>query len=188
MQNEEKNHNEQAEERVEQGTQADNTAGEARNADERTSRDGSPEELLKKNSELNDKYLRLYSEYDNYRKRTLREKAEIIKTAGEDVFKAILPVIDDFERALKANEQVNDAAAMKEGMQLIYSKLKNAIQQKGLQAFESVGQPFDADLMEAITHVPADERNKSGSVVDEVEKGYKVGDKVIRHAKVIVAQ
>lgn len=139
-------------------------------------------------NELNDRYLRLYSEFDNYRKRTMKEKADIIKTAAEDVFKSILPVIDDFERAIKANETVSDAAAIKEGIQLIYSKLKNTTQQKGLTAFESIGQAFDADTMEAITHIPANNDAQKGTVIDEVEKGYKLGDKVIRFAKVVVAQ
>jgi molecular chaperone GrpE len=138
--------------------------------------------------EMNDKYLRLYSEYDNYRKRTMKEKADIIKTAGEEVFKAILPVMDDFERAIKANETVEDASAIKEGLKLIYNKFKNSIQQKGLTAFESKGEVFNPDTMEAITHIPAEDKDLKGKVVDEVEKGYKLGDKVIRFAKVVVGQ
>lgn len=145
-------------------------------------------ELEQKVNELNDRYLRLYSEFDNYRKRTIKEKSNIIKTAGEDVFKAVLPVIDDFERAIKANENSDDVKAIKEGMQLIYNKLKSNVQQKGLTAFESIGQNFDADVMEAITHIPAADESQKGKVVDEIEKGYKLGDKVIRFAKVIVAQ
>lgn len=138
--------------------------------------------------ELNDKYLRLYSEFDNYRKRTNKERADIIKSAGEDVFKAILPVIDDFERAIKATEKVDDATAIKEGMSLIYNKLKNISQQKGLIALESIGEVFNPDLMEAITNIPATEDSQKGKVIDEVEKGYKLGDKVIRFAKVVIAQ
>jgi molecular chaperone GrpE len=145
-------------------------------------------ELELKVNELNDKYLRLYSEFDNYRKRTIKEKSDIIKTAAEDVLKSLLPVIDDFERAIKANENIDDSAAIKEGIQLIYSKLKNATQQKGLTAFESIGNAFDSDIMEAITHIPAQDDSQKGKVIDEVEKGYKLGDKVIRFSKVIVAQ
>ncbi len=156
-------------------TTAENTAKTDENADV-------------KYNELNDRYLRLYSEFDNYRKRTLKEKADTIKTAAEEVFKSILPVIDDFERAIKANDQVTDATAIKEGLQLIYSKLKNNSQQKGLVAFDSIGQPFDADTMEAITHIPATDPSQKGLVIDEVEKGYRLGDKVIRFAKVVVAQ
>ena len=141
-----------------------------------------------KTAEMNDKYLRLYSEFDNYRKRTIKEKADIIKTAGEDVFKALLPVIDDFDRAVKANEKIDDIQSIKEGLILIHNKLKNTIQQKGLTAFECTGTPFDADVMEAITHIPATDDSQKGMVVDEVEKGYKLGDKVIRFAKVIIAQ
>ena len=145
-------------------------------------------ELQSKLNEVNDKYVRLYSEFDNYRKRTIKEKSDIIKTAGEEVFKAFLPIIDDFERAMKANEKIDDVATIKEGIDLIYNKLKNNIQQKGLVAIESIGKDFDADTMEAITHIPAADESQKGKVIDEVEKGYKLGDKVIRFAKVIVAQ
>lgn len=160
-------------------------------SDENAGNTDSPDktkELEGKVSELNDRYVRLYSEFDNYRKRTIKEKSDIIKTAGEDVFKTMLPVIDDFERAIKANESIDDVKAVKEGMQLIYHKFKVNVQQKGLMAMESIGQPFDADTMEAITHIPAENDEQKGKVVDEVEKGYKLGDKVIRFAKVIVAQ
>lgn len=139
-------------------------------------------------NELNDKYLRLYSEFDNYRKRTIKEKSDLIKSAGEDVFKTIIPVIDDFERAIKANENIEDLAAIKEGMQLIYSKFKNSIQAKGLTAFDTIGNAFDSEIMEAITHVPAADESQKNKVIDEIEKGYKLGDKVIRFAKVVVAQ
>ena len=145
------------------------------------------DELKKQLAELNDKYLRLYSEFDNYRKRTIKEKSELIKTASEDVMKAMLPIIDDFERAIKANEKVEDAAPIKEGINLIYNKLKSNIQQKGLTAFESIGQEFNSDTMEAITHIPATDETQKGKVVDEIEKGYKLGDKVIRYARVVVA-
>jgi molecular chaperone GrpE len=145
-------------------------------------------ELEHKAAELNDKYLRLYSEFDNYRKRTIKEKSDIIKTAGEDVFKVFLPIIDDFERAIKASENTSEVEPIKEGMNLIYNKLKNSIQQKGLIAIESIGKEFDADTMEAITHIPATDESQKGKVIDEVEKGYKLGDKVIRFARVVVAQ
>jgi len=137
-------------------------------------------------NDLNDKYLRLYSEFDNYRKRTVKERLDLLKSANEDVLKAVLPVIDDFERAIKANENVTDVKAIKDGVTLIYTKLKTIAQQKGLTAFESKDQLFDADLMEAITHVPAQNEEGKGKVIDEVEKGYKLGDKVIRFAKVVV--
>ncbi|HWY12392.1 MAG TPA: nucleotide exchange factor GrpE [Bacteroidia bacterium] len=145
------------------------------------------EQLKKQLAELNDKYLRLYSEFDNFRKRTIKEKSELIKTASEDVLKAVLPIIDDLERAIKANEAVTDASPIKEGILLIYNKLKSSVQLKGLTAFDCVGENFDADIMEAITHIPATDDSQKGKIIDEIEKGYKLGDKVIRYAKVVVA-
>ena len=145
-----------------------------------------PIDFEAKIAELNDKYLRLYSEFDNYRKRTIKEKSDIIRSAGEDVFKAIIPTIDDFERAIKANENVTDATPIKEGIALIYNKLKNTCTSKGLEAMDSVGKPFDADIMEAITHIPAPSEDMKGKVIDDIEKGYKLGDKVIRFAKVVI--
>ena len=165
----------------------ENTEETAENAENSGPTDGITE-LEKKAVDLNDKYLRLYSEFDNYRKRTIKEKSDIIKTAGEEVFKAFLPIIDDFERAIKANEKVENLETIKEGIQLIYTKLRNNISQKGLVAFECIGKDFDADTMEAITHIPAADEKQKGKVIDEIEKGYKLGDKVIRFAKVIVAQ
>jgi molecular chaperone GrpE len=147
-----------------------------------------PESTEQKIKELNDKYLRLYSEFDNYRKRTIKEKSDIIKTAGEDVFKSVIPVIDDFERAIKANETTDDIESVKQGVHLIYNKFKNAVHQKGLVSFESIGESFNPDIMEAITYIPAADANQKGKVVDEAEKGYKLGEKVIRFAKVIIAQ
>lgn len=137
-------------------------------------------------AELNDKYLRLYSEFDNYRKRTIKEKADIIRSAGEDVFKAIIPTIDDFERAIKANENVSEVEPIKEGMVLIYNKFKSACTSKGLESMDSINKAFDADLMEAITHIPSPSEDMKGKVIDEIEKGYKLGEKVIRFAKVVV--
>lgn len=145
-----------------------------------------PIDFEAKVAELNDKYLRLYSEFDNYRKRTIKEKSEILRSAGEDVFKVFIPTIDDFERAIKANETVEDVAPIKEGMILIYNKLKSAYTHKGLEAMETIGKPFDADFMESITSIPAPSEDMKGKVIDEVEKGYKLGDKVVRFAKVVV--
>ena len=136
--------------------------------------------------ELNDRYLRLYSEFDNYRKRTIKEKSDIIRSAGEDVFKAIIPTIDDFERAIKANETVTEAQPIKEGMVLIFNKFKHTCTSKGLEAMDSIGKAFDADIMEAITHIPAPTDDLKGKVIDDIEKGYKLGDKVIRFAKVVI--
>ena len=142
-------------------------------------------------TQINDlklKWLRAEADLDNYRKRTLRERSELIKTAGEDILKAIIPVIDDMDRAIKANESANDINAIKEGIHLIANKLKNTMQTKGLMSFESLGNEFNPDIMEAITYIPATDDNQKGKVIDEIEKGYKLGDKVIRFAKVIIAQ
>lgn len=143
-------------------------------------------ELTAKLADQNDKYLRLYSEFDNFRKRTSKERAELIKTAGEDVFKAFLPVIDDFERALKANENATDLNSVNEGVKLIYNKMKNSFHQKGLEVMDCMGKEFDADIMEAITNIPAPSQELKGKVVDELEKGYMLNGKVIRFAKVVV--
>lgn len=143
-------------------------------------------ELEAKVAELNEKYLRLYSEYDNFRKRTAKEKIELMQTAGEDVFKAILPVIDDFERAIKSNTETTDIKAVNDGVNLIYNKFKNSLSAKGLQEMKSVGEPFNADIYEAITNVPAPSEDMKGKVIDELEKGYTLNGKIIRFAKVVI--
>ncbi len=154
--------------------------------DETTEMTSEPLNYEAKIAELNDKYLRLYSEFDNYRKRTIKEKSDIIRSAGEDVFKAIMPSIDDFERAIKANETVTEVEPIKEGISLIYHKLKLACTAKGLEPMDTIGKPFNADYMESITSIPSPSEDMKGKVIDEVEKGYKLGDKVIRFAKVVV--
>ena len=141
------------------------------------------QELGEKLAETNDKYVRLYSEYENYRKRTNTEKAELIINGGKDTIKAILPVVDDMERALQA---MTDESA-KEGVQLIYNKLMNILGQKGLKAIEAKGEKFDENLHEAVTQFPAADESMKGKVVDVVEKGYYLNDKVLRYAKVVVA-
>lgn len=139
-----------------------------------------------KYNEANDKYLRLYSEFDNYRRRSARERIDLVATAGADTLKHILPVIDDFDRALKNMETATDVLAVREGVELIYSKLKNTLQSKGLEEMKAVGEPFDADIHEAITQVPVTNEDMKGKVVEELEKGYYLHGKVIRYAKVIV--
>lgn len=147
----------------------------------------SAEDLLKEELSLaNDKYLRLYAEFDNFRRRTIKEREDARKMEGKDLITSLLPVLDDFERALKATENATDVAPVREGVILIQNKLKNTLTQKGLQPMESVGQPFDADLHEAITNIPAPTDDLKGKVIDEMEKGYYLNDKVIRFAKVIV--
>lgn len=140
----------------------------------------------KKIADLNDKYLRLYSEFDNYRKRTAREKIEFMKSAGEDVFKAFLPIIDDFERANKANETATDLKAVTDGVNLIYNKMKSSLTSKGLEVIDCVNKTFDSEIMEAITSIPAPSEELKGKVIDCVENGYMLNGKVIRFAKVVI--
>lgn len=142
------------------------------------------QELGEKLAETNDKYVRLYSEYENYRKRTSTEKAELIINGSKDTIKAILPVVDDMERALQA---MGEGESAKEGVQLIYNKLINILGQKGLKAMEAKGEKFDENLHEAVTQFPASDESQKGTVVDVVEKGYFLNDKVLRYAKVVVA-
>ena len=147
----------------------------------------SAEDVLKEELALaNDKYLRLFAEFDNFRRRTRLEREEARKTEGKDVITALLPVLDDFERALKATENATEVAPVREGVMLIQNKLKNTLTQKGLVPMESIGNAFDADIHEAITNIPAPTDDLKGKVIDEMEKGYYLNDKVIRFAKVIV--
>ena len=142
------------------------------------------QELGEKLAETNDKYVRLYSEYENYRKRTTAEKAELIINGSKETIKAILPVVDDMERALQA---MSDGESAKEGVQLIYNKLMNILGQKGLKPMDAKGEKFDENLHEAVTQFPASDGSQKGTIVDVVEKGYYLNDKVLRYAKVVVA-
>jgi molecular chaperone GrpE len=135
---------------------------------------------------MNDKYLRLYSEFDNYRKRTNKEKLELIATASAAVLKELLSVLDDFDRAIANNEQVDDASALKEGFNLIHTKLKSTLEAKGLKQMVAKGEAFDPELHEAIANIPAPSDELKGKVVDDVERGYYLNEKVIRYAKVVV--
>lgn len=147
----------------------------------------SAEEKLKEElAQANDKYLRLYAEFDNFRRRTREERTDLLKTAGKEMVVAMLPVLDDFERAAKAMENSNDVNAVKEGVALVQQKIKSILGQKGLKEMEAVGQPFDADIHEAITSIPAPTDDLKGKVIDQMEKGYYLNDKVVRFAKVIV--
>lgn len=137
-------------------------------------------------SQANDKFLRLYAEFDNFRRRTAKEREDARKTEGKDVIVALLPVLDDFERAIRSMDNATDIVAVKEGVVLIQNKMKNILTQKGLKEMQSIGSPFDADLHEAITNIPAPTDDMKGKVIDEMEKGYELNEKVIRFAKVIV--
>ncbi len=137
---------------------------------------------------VEDKYLRLYAEFDNYKRRTSAERMELYKTANQEVLLALLPVLDDFERGLKAMQTATEVGPVKEGVELVSNKLKSILISKGLKAMESIGQPFDSDFHEAITKIPAPTEDLKDKVVDEVEKGFFLGDKVIRFAKVVVGE
>lgn len=143
-------------------------------------------------AEIHDKYLRLYSEFDNYRRRTQKEKLDIIKNASENIILGILPVLDDMERALKyeksCEEPAEGSTQDKEGFSLIYQKLKNFLKQQGLEEIVAVGEPFNVDLHEAVTAMPAPSEEEKGKILDEIQKGYKLNDKVIRFSKVVIFQ
>ena len=143
------------------------------------------EEEKVKYAELNDKYLRLFSEFDNFRKRTAKEKLDLTVTASENVIKDILPVLDDFERALQ-NMEKNGNEADLQGVTLIYNKLKDTLKKKGLEEIEAMGAEFNTDEHEALTMIPAPEEDKKGKVLDVIQKGYKLNGKVIRFARVVV--
>ncbi len=137
-------------------------------------------------SEWQNKYLRLYAEFDNFKRRTSKERLELLQIAGKDVIVDLLPVLDDFERAQKSIEKATDIEAVKEGVKLVHHKLKNVLNNKGLKEMTSIGAEFDADVHEGITNIPAPSDDLKGKVVDELEKGYFLNDKVIRFAKVII--
>jgi len=136
--------------------------------------------------EAKDKYLRLYSEFENFRKRTAKEKINLIQTANESLILSVLPVLDDVDRAQKSFDEAEDVQALKEGVNLVFEKLAKILEQKGLEKMDVQGEAFDADVHEAITQIPAPSEGMKGKIVDVVEKGYKLGEKVIRFAKVVI--
>ena len=144
-------------------------------------------QLKKQVDEYKDKHLRLYADFDNFKKRNAKERLELILTAGKDVIQDLLPILDDFERATKALENTTDVAAVKEGMSLIHNKLIKTLEAKGLKPIESIGQDFNVEKHEAITEIQA-APEMTGKVIDEVEKGYYLNDKIIRFAKVVVGK
>ncbi|MBI3509041.1 MAG: nucleotide exchange factor GrpE [Bacteroidetes bacterium] len=143
-------------------------------------------ELEEQLAAINDKYIRLYSEFDNFRKRTAKERIEILSMAGADVIKNLLPVVDDLDRAIANNEKTADAKAMNEGIVLIAQKFKSMLGKNGLEPMDSKGKIFDSEIHEAVTNIPAPTEDLKGKVVEEIEKGYLLNGKVIRFAKVIV--
>lgn len=180
-----------------QGTEQENTElgadnkmadEEAQSQEQETSEEDRVAELEKQLAEANDKHLRLIAEYDNYRKRTLKEKMELTKLAGEKIFMGILPVVDDFERALQHFNSAENVEALKVGVELIYSKFISYLSSNGVKAIDTDKVTFDADLHEAVTKVQAPTEDMKGKVVDCVEKGYMLDEKVIRFPKVVVGE
>ena len=139
-------------------------------------------------AELQEKYLRLSAEFDNYRKRTLKERIDLTKSAGENILVNLLPVMDDFDRAMSLMETASDCKAMKEGIDLIYSKMKDFLKQNGIKEIDAIDKDFDTDLHEAVTKIPAADKKKKGRVVDVIQKGYYLNDKIIRYSKVVVGE
>jgi len=161
---------------VEEGTSSENSESQISEEDK----------LKAEATEWQNKYLRLYAEFDNFKRRTSKERLELLQIAGKDVISDLLTVLDDFERAQKSIETATDVIAVKEGVTLVQHKLKGILNQKGLKEMESIGKEFDADLHEGITSIPAPSADLKGKVIDELEKGYLLNDKVIRFAKVII--
>lgn len=168
---------------LENDSDVDNSAEEQEEVEEL-----SPEEKLQiELAEAKDKYLRLYSEFENFRRRNAKERIDLVKTASADLMTDLLPTVDDFERANQANEKQDDIAAVKEGFSLIHNKIYKTLEGKGLKVMETKkGTAFDADLHEAVTQFPVDEKKLKGKIIDTVEKGYYLGEKVIRFAKVVI--
>ena len=144
--------------------------------------------LEEKLAETQDKYIRLSAEFDNYRKRTLKEKMELTKTAGESLLTNILPVMDDFERALQVMESATDCKSMKDGIDLIYSKFQEFLKVNGVKEIKALNQVFNSDIHEALTKIPAPDKKHKGKVVDVIQKGYYLNDKIIRYSKVVIGE
>jgi len=169
----------------EQSKNSESTDNKETETSPETERELTPEE---KYAELNDRFLRLYAEFDNYRRRSQKEKLEYIASANGNLLKDLLPILDDFERAVANNEKVEDIAVVKEGFHLIDNKFRSILESKGVKAMEAKGSTFDSELHEAIANIPAPEESLKGKIIDDVEKGYFLNDKVIRYAKVVVGQ
>ena len=161
---------------------------ETQGTEEGTEERSRVEELEIEVSEAKDKYLRLIAEFDNYKKRTIRERMDLLNTAGRDTIVAILPVLDDFDRAKKSADDDASSEQFSEGVTLVYNKLHSLLKNKGLSAMESTGLDFDPEVHEAITEIPAPSEELKGKVIDTIEKGYTLNDKIIRHAKVVVGK
>lgn len=146
------------------------------------------EELTQEVADLKDKYLRLFAEFDNYKKRTVKERLDLLRTAAQDTISSLLPVLDDFDRAKKNAEDTGSDETFSEGVLLVYNKLTAAMKNHGLEIMESTGEDFDPELHEAISEIPAPDESMKGKVIDTIEQGYYLRDKIIRHAKVVVGK
>lgn len=149
------------------------------------------DEVAKLKAELeesNNKFLRLYAEFDNYKRRTSKERIDYMQSAGKEVILSLLPILDDFERGLEAMNSASDVLSVKEGVDLIYQKLLSTLNQKGLKPMEVVGEVFDADFHEAIANIPVQDENQKGKIIEELQKGYLLNDKILRFAKVVTGQ
>ena len=173
---------------VENNTSSEHSEENEQTIDDNMSDETELDALQQKYDELNDSYLRLHAEFDNFRKRTIKEKADIIKSGGERVLSDMLPLADDFDRALQALHESEDKHAMLEGMDLIYSKFIAFLSQHGVKEMKAVGEPFDADKFEALTTIPVQDEAQKGMVVDCIQKGYELNEKIIRYPKVIVGE
>jgi len=161
---------------------------EAKKPSKKKSNKEALKELQIQVDESKDKYLRLFAEFENYKKRTTREKLELMSTAAESTLKTILPVLDDFDRAKKSADDDSTVEQFSEGVQMVYDKLYSQLGNKGLVAMESTGEVFDPEMHEAITEIPAPSEDMKGKVIDTIEKGYYLNEKIIRHAKVVVGK
>jgi molecular chaperone GrpE len=170
-----------------QGETKQNAENQVENQEEQEQKNSEPT-AEEKYAELNDRFIRLYAEFENFRRRSNKERLEVISSANAGLLKDLLPVLDDFERAIINNDQVTDIEIVKEGFALIQNKFKSILDSKGLKEMNAKGEPFDSELHEAIANIPVSEEEQKGKVIDDIEKGYYLNDKVIRFAKVVVGQ
>ncbi len=166
----------------------DDSVNGMQHLDDEVGEESEMEKLMAERDDYKDKYMRLVAEFDNFRKRNAKERVELIQTAGKDVIQSLLEILDDSERAQKQMETTEDVALIKEGVMLVFGKLRNTLQNKGLKKMESVNEEFNADLHEAITEIPAANESMIGKIIDEIEPGYYLNDKLIRYAKVVVGK
>jgi molecular chaperone GrpE len=170
-----------------QEEQKENSESQVENQEQQEKQNSEPT-AEEKYAELNDRFIRLYAEFENFRRRSNKERLDVISSANAGLLKDLLPVLDDFERAIINNDQVTDIEIVKEGFALIQNKFKSILDSKGLKEMNAKGEPFDSELHEAIANIPVSEEDQKGKVIDDIEKGYYLNDKVIRFAKVVVGQ